>query len=495
MKTLSAATIGVFGLLLGACAHDPEQPDPFVGWYKDYRTCRAEYAEFDARVAAAGVGDATYYRVPGYPYLRTDRTLASFAHEVQSLDEVGGWIRRMRENDQEAREFEYINLGMSKQEAANQRARFLNCGRTLAGFEFVDQPVAYGKLLELAQPKDDYDGVQRALGAYALVKPRLRGQVEAQQKALDARYAQPLSQLAGATPRVLWSAKAEADLSLVTNVYAKVFPDELGFPGLTDSQWRALAEHHAPQLWVPAASESDQPALPVLTADGSVSADPAQPHVHYHITFTRFGGQPLVQINYLFWFKGASQQAPLDGLIWRVTLDDQAQPMVFESLHTSGRDHRWYPVQTLARRAPQADEKGIPVIAPQAAPALQPTLLLEAGTHRVLRVIEAAQAQPAQAARVFEIHRYDDLLTLPLPGGGSRSLFGPTGFVRGPHADDPQASFASGIREPGALRQLGHHPITPVGRAHFDEPFLMEAVFVPAKVKTRQAAQADVPPG
>lgn len=463
---------------IAGCA-SPDQPmeNPFVGWYKGYDTCRAEYAAVDARVEAAGVGYAGYYRVPGYPYLRTDRMLASFAHEVKSLEEVGGWMRRMRETDQEAREFEYINLGMTKQEAAIQRDRFLNCGRTLASVEFLDQPKAFAHLLSVVEPRDEYSSLQRVIGLHALTAPLMRSRIEARQQALEAAYAQPVEQLAADAPLTLWTAKPEADLSLIENIYARVFPDELGFPGLVDSQWRALAEYYAPQLWIETASEADRLALPVLTQDGP-SADPARPQVHYHVGFTRFGGKPLVQIQYLFWFKGANGEAPLDGFVWRMTLDDQARPLVYESMHTSGRDHRWYPVQPLAVRERNGDAQGIPVIAPLPAPARLATARIKAGTHEIVRIVEA-QATKAQATQTYEIRRYDDLLAMPFPGGGKRSLFGPDGLVPGPHDGDPIGGFSSGIRQPGALRQLGRHPIAHVGRAHFDEPFLLESVFVP----------------
>jgi hypothetical protein len=34
-----------------------------------------------------------------------------------------------------------------------------------------------------------------------------------------------------------------------------------------------------------------------------------------------------------------------------------------------------------------------------------------------------------------------------------------------------------GIRSPGAMRQVGRHAIAFVGRRHFDDPFLIPALF------------------
>lgn len=463
-------------LALGSCATPEPKPDPFVGWFRDYRNCREDYAAVDARVAAAGVTEAGYYRVPGYPYFRTDRVLASFSREVKTLEEIGGWMRRMRELDQEAREFEYRNLGMNLQEAAIQRDRFLNCGRTLASIDFLDEPEAFARLLSLVQPEDEYSARQRALGLYPFRTAGMRARIAEQQQMLDDAYAQPLEKIATRAPLSLWKPKPEADLSLVPNIYARVLPDELGFPGLTDSQWRALAEYHAPQLWIETASESDRLVLPTHSVRG-VAADLGKPQAHHYVTFARFGGKPLAQMNYLFWFKGANG-SPLDGFIWRVTLDDKAQPLVYESMHTSGSEHRWYPVQPLVRRERNGDAHGIPVVAPQPAPVRLATLRMSSARHDILRVVDASDAD-AGTAQTYEIRRYDDLLALPRPDGGTRSLFGPDGLVPGTHGAEPVGGLASGIRAPGALRQLGRHAIAPVGRAHFDEPFLLESVFVP----------------
>lgn len=130
MSPARAALLGV-SVLLAACTQS-SKPSPFTGFNKDYWNCRAQYAEMDARIDAAGVRHAQFYRVPGYPYLRTDRLLATFGPQVSGLEDVSEWVRRMRELDQESRDYEYKNFGLGDVEAAERRNRFLNCGRVLA---------------------------------------------------------------------------------------------------------------------------------------------------------------------------------------------------------------------------------------------------------------------------------------------------------------------------------------------------------------------------
>ena len=122
----------------------PLDPSLFVGMLKAYKDCRAKYEQMDARIDAAGVRDGSYYRVPGFPYLRTDRYAASFRDQVTGLDEVAGWTRRMREFDQEAREFEHQNLGLSTEEIGTWRYDLLSCGGGLANLElFEDANLAF----------------------------------------------------------------------------------------------------------------------------------------------------------------------------------------------------------------------------------------------------------------------------------------------------------------------------------------------------------------
>lgn len=477
-------------LLVGMAGCGPRLPPSsvYVGWYQGFGTCREEYAAMDARVEAAGVGDGAYYRVPGYPYLRTDRLLASYATEIEGLEQTAGWIRRMRELDQEAREFEYRNLGMSFNEIGRQRDRFLNCSRTLATFELED-PSNFEKLKSAAQPDDEYSGVARTMGLYPLAVPLLRSRIEAEQAAARRDFERPLSELDTAGALTLWNVKPPEEPDYEEVSFRRALPDEFGLPGLTETQWLTLTQRYAPSLWIETASESDRPGMPRLTATG-VDVDSTQPLVHYSISFARFGKEPVMQITYFFWFRGTGDAASpgIDGLLWRVTLDMDARPLAYESLHASGRSHYWFPVQPLPRRGNGGywHQDGF---LPQGQIAESDRAVrLKAGSHAVRRVVPVADAR-AERTATYELRRYEDLYTLPLPAGGSRSLFDPDGIVRGSAGPDPSWMWSSGVRHPGALKQYGHHTPAYVGRVHFDAPFLLESVFVPP------TPASAVPPG
>lgn len=488
MLRIATSFAVVVALLLGACA---TQRSPFTGFFKGYDNCRAQYEAMDARVEAAGVRDGTYYRVPGFPYLRTDRMLASFRHEVKNLNDISEWVRRMRELDQESRDTEYANLGINDLELSLQRDRFLNCGRVLAAIE-LDNPRTWARMVDAVVPAEEYSSVDRFLGLYPLRAGAMRSRAAALTQAQLVEYQQPLADPpAGAVLR-LWSAKPVEDLSILNGVAGRILTNDLGFPGLVGSEWRALAEYNAPHLWIETANEADLPAAPVFLRSG-LSADVAQPKVYYQYSFARFGGRTMAQISYFVWFRSPTDAAtaPIDGFIWRVTLDEHLDPLIYESLHGSGRDHRWYPVQPLQVRVPANGDGEPEFIAPVAAPAVDATLRIASGAHDVRRVVEVEQAGTGGSGQ-YELHLYDELYTMERPEGGTRSLFGADGLVAGTHGIDPLASLASGILQPGTLRQYGHHAIAHVGRRYFDDPYLLEASFVAPPAKPRLAPQASL---
>lgn len=479
--------------LLAACQTPPNiaPQSAFVGFFKNQADCREQYAAMDARVEAAGVRDGAFYRVPGYPYLRTDRLLASFAKEVQSMDEVSGWIRRMRELDQESREYEYRNLGLSTQEAAISRIDLLECGRTLAGLEIADEP-SLRDLRERVQPPSEYSGLARAAGLYPLTAPLLKSHAEDAQRAAIASFntAEPLS-----TEARLWTVKAAEDMTLIPKHFDDAYPDELGMPGLVDSAWRALAEKHAPPILINSAAHENQLGTPVWK-DGRIVADAGTPEVHYHFDFVRFGAQALARINYFIWFDdaGADVQGGLDGLIWRVTLDRDTKPLLFESLHASGRDHFWFPAQSLEQRASGGYLSQPPFFPTESLAPSAPVVRLAAESRRPNALLDndtLAADIGKKPAREYTLQRYEELYMLPRDDGTTRSAFRPDGLMQGATSDGPGWLWISGLQAPGALRQYGHHATSYVGRRVFDDPHLLEQVFVaPPPPKRLKAAQS-----
>lgn len=448
--------------------------------------CLALYAKVDRQIEAAGVRDAGYARIPGFPYLRSDRFSASFAGEVREAQDLGmfwEWVGYLRANEDEARDVELRNMGLNQQQATSLLLDLRGCGAWLRSWELEDSAFRE-HLFKAVRPPDEYSSVARALGLYPLATPFLRRGVAAYQQGVREAYARPLEEPAAPAEMVLWKATHSAEYP-DDSIDLKTRPrDQLGRIGMLGSELVQLAQYHAPALWIETAGEFDRPGAPVLGKDRP-SVDTSRPVVYFQAGLTRFGGRNLLQMNYFVWFSerpprksGDPEAGRLDGIIWRVTLDDDGKVLMHDTIHACGCYHFGFPVQPMRRKA--ASEEGDRMLLPQAeVPAGPIAVRLQSGTHAVRRVVALAQA-PAKQEAAYELRPYDELLILPAPDGkGTRSLFGPDGLVAGTERRERWWLWPSGVRSPGAMRQWGRHATAFVGQTHFDDPFLLQEFFEP----------------
>lgn len=426
-------------LIVGSSGNTLAQDDPRKAMEDILPSCLPRFAEIDARIEKAGVSDASYHRVPGFPYLRSDRLLASYDAELDDPATFDTWMLQLRDNDGFSRDIELRNLGMPDQERANLLTDLRLCAVWLSFIEFSEPE----KIAALKA------GIQ-------LPDP-----------------AAPVAASAAALPSTTASENARALRAVVTEDaesilarYDKLPRDELARTGMTNDGWKALAEHYAP-TWLMARGS---PGALVWTEDG-LEVDPSQPTVYFQPTFARVGDQGLVQYHYVLWF--ALADGGIDGLIWRVTLDPRGRPLVHESLDAQGQRHQWFPAQALEARADLDLNLAAPLGVGQIAVTLSPD------GHQVLEVApRRAEAYPEETP--YRLALYEDLLTLPLPGGGSRSAFDAQGRLR---------TDASQTRQP-ILWQLGQlrlkHADAPLP---FDDPRLLEAYFTLPAMSPRELAR------
>lgn len=460
--------------------------------------CLALYAKLDAQINAAGVRDAGYARIPGFPYLRSDRFSASFADEVRGIEDHNTfweWVGYLRANEDEARDVELRNLGLSAQQAASLLLDLRGCGARLRNSELEDRAFRE-HLYQAVTPPDEYSSVARTLGLYPLALPFLRRGVAAYQQDVLSAYAQPLA--TPAAPLTLWQVQRSAAYADQT-VDLKTRPrDRLGRIGMPWSEIVQLAQFHAPALWIETGGDYDKPGVPTL-GPATPGVDTAKPTVYFQPGLTRFGGRNLLQMNYVIWFSERPPQKPgdpeagvLDGIIWRVTLDDDGQVLMHDTIHACGCYHFGFPVQPLQRR--EGSEQGDAMLLPQAqVPSGRIAVRLASGTHAVRRVVALDPAQAASEAR-YALRPYDELLTLPAPDGkGTRSLFDPDGFIAGTERRERYWLWPSGVRNAGAMRQWGRHATAFVGKTHFDDPFLLQQMFVAPTVHSETRASAVAP--
>ncbi len=224
-----------------------------------------------------------------------------------------------------------------------------------------------------------------------------------------------------------------------------------------------------------------------IAKDNAVTVDPAQPRMHYQITFTRFGDAPLAQINYFIWFAGRDgNEGALDSLIWRVTLDTNAEPLVYESVNASGRSHLWFAAQPLKRRPVSGKAAEPAALFPQAEPIKGPVALrIAAGSHALQRVVPLATVAASGDGNAYELRRYEEVFTLATASGKTRSLYDINGIIPGIRDTEQVPVLGDRVAAPGALHVLGRVPVAATGRIYFDDADRLNSLFVAPGKTTR----------
>ncbi|HWA39025.1 MAG TPA: hypothetical protein VG873_14305 [Burkholderiales bacterium] len=482
VRLLAAALAGA----LAGCALLPsEAPSTAV------QACRDWYAEMDAAIDAAGVRDAQETRIASFPYLRIDRAHAALRDRAATSEAaLHAFADALLDLDLRARRLELRNLARSANEAQEAFQRSVNCGRLLRELD-VAKPERRSALLAAARVPDDYSGAARAAGLYPLTRiPFIRGvrQWEAEVRAAFAgarrgedavvRYAPPAGPEApsrGAVAAMLARAAAA---------------DPLGRPRLSEREVREVALAYAPSFEVEVRADYDRfGALRWRRGAGVPEVDGADLAVYIQAAYTRYADGPqdriLLQLVYTLWFperppleEGDLLAGRLDGLVWRVTLAPDGEPLLYDAMHPCGCYHMFFPTpRAVLRPAPDPAEEWafVPAALPRVAPGERPRLRLASATHALEGV---ALVRGADSLVRYELRDYDELRSLRrLDGSGHRSAFGPDGLVAGTERAERFLFWPMGIRSAGAMRQWGRHATAFVGRRHFDDADLVARRF------------------
>ena len=403
----------------------------------EVRECAQWYRALDAEVDAAGVRDAQYARVPGFPHLRVDRLHASLHDRAaQSEAALHLFAERLQELDLESRRYEVQNLPTMSGEAARTQAlrRAGDCGRVMRAADLASSE-SRAALLAAARVPDERP-LKKAL------PPRTAERPDA---ATIVRYAPP----------AVWSLPRDA----VAGLLGRATFDPLGQLGLTAREVHRLASAYAPSFEIEIGSDYDRFGwLRWMRGSRALQVDAAEPTVYIQSAYTRYQGQVLLQLVYTIWFAERSQRGAvgslagrLDGLVWRVTLAPDGEPLVYDSIHPSGSMHLFFPTPRARPLVPD----------PQSLPRLgegeRPVVTIASGTHAIRRV--DVVRGPDSLVR-YAMRPYDELRSMPRTVGDHASAFGPDGRIAGTQ-----------------MRQWGRQATAVAARRHFDDADLFERRF------------------
>jgi 8-oxo-dGTP pyrophosphatase MutT (NUDIX family) len=473
-------------LLAAGCATGPGPLAPHLeGGAPDVRECAQWYRALDVEVDAAGVRDAQYTRVPGFPHLRVDRALASLGPRAAASERgLRAFGERLAELDAEARGHEIRNLpALSEDARAQAMRRALDCGRRLREADLAS-PAAREALLAAAVVPDDYSTAMRVFGLYYLTRIPFAAGVRNWQEGARAAFGREAD---AAAFRVRYSPPAAPawPREVVSGVLARAAFDPLGHPGLSAREVERLAAAYAPIFEVEIGGDYDRFGLLRWRRPGGMpEVDAAEPAVYVQAAYTGYRGQLLLQFVYTIWFseRPASGAADilagrLDGLVWRVTLAPDGEPLLYDSIHPCGCYHMFFPTPR-ARPRPAPSELEEWAFAPQSMPRVgegeRPVVTIASRTHYIERV---AVERGGDSLVRYGFRPYDELRSLPRAGGAAASIFGPDGLIPGSERLERYLFWPMGIASAGAMRQWGRHATAFVGRRHFDDADLVERRF------------------
>ncbi|MEN8170859.1 MAG: hypothetical protein ABFS08_11615 [Pseudomonadota bacterium] len=482
---------GVFWILVLLLVGCATQPSPRPG--SEAALCLDAFTTFDAAVEEAMVRDQGAPQVPGFPYLRINRFLASFTGEIDSAARFEAWVERLARLDREARHHELANLPLQKQAALKAlspgeelHTALEQCRNTLLALELAT-PTSQQQLRTAARVPDDYVTGWRVMGLYPLSGLFVAAGVRGWHREVRENFALPLAELPMAGSAVAWLPPQGERLTTaeVAALLRSSADNPLGLPEPGDREQTLLFASFAPQWLIDTADENDRPGTPVWGGDNTdlPGIDTSQPTLYRRLSYTRFNGRVLLQLNYIIWFKARPPQdgvdiyaGRLDGINFRVTLGPDGRPLLYDTIHNCGCYHKFFPVAPLQLR-PEAASLPEPPMVPQilARAGGTPLIHVASRTHFIRRL----EFTPLPEGKHYRWDDYQQLRSLPLADGSHRSLFGGEGIVPGSERSERFLLWPMGVRSPGAMRQWGRHPTAFLGRRHFDEPFLIEKLFEP----------------
>ncbi|MCG8311621.1 MAG: hypothetical protein MI976_00255 [Pseudomonadales bacterium] len=340
---------------------------------------------------------------------------------------------------------------------------------------------------------NSYSSLQKFFGIYPLMSSLAQSSIDEYREMMNKKLsegalqqfnseliykpAQPVPSTISYTQIAQWIGSAQA-------------ANSLNIPHIGKVELTRLFKTFAPVIQMDTRSKSDY--IGELNyQDAAIQVNTLKPVLYTYPSYTRFYGQVLLQLNYVFWFPSRPAESKfdiyageLDGLIWRITLNANGKPLIYDSIHPCGCYHKLYlPQGTSYKANPELEEQPLifAIDDPQPSAPTQMRIKIESGTHYVVDVSyskhKVSTDDSSQSFSTYHLQPYDKLLMLS-NDEKTTSIFGRSGIIEQSNRIERWFLWPLGVPNAGAMRQRGLHAIAFVGERHFDDPFLFEELGV-----------------
>jgi len=466
---------------------------------------------FKQQVIRQQVSDAQLVWLPDYPHLAFDRLSLSLLPELNTLSKREQWLRYVSLQASEQRLIEYQNL---TDKSGINFTTIAECAKLLTVNNHIDS--AFWLQLQSHPPvyPSDYQTWQRVLGLYPITKLFIGPFVKAEQRRLFPVYDPPV-----AANVVEYGVNYAANISasdirydidnkaMTNNVTATeealqirgllqqtLANSELNWPLLTAFQARRLLAYFSPNWRIETSSNDDIPGIVAYDHNGEPGVDTSRTVVYSYVSYTRFQGQILPQLNYVLWFANRTANSffdayagKFDSVLVRITLDKDGQPYIIDSIHSCGCYHMVFSLQEKLLFADDGQGIEQPItlqFADKMRPELPVTVTLTAKDHMVKGLVWNEPQETGPELQSLSLLPYRQLRSLPFSVNSDgqadqyKSLFDTQGMLMVSKRAERWFLWPFGIKSPGATRQTGHHAIVFVGQRHFDDAFIFESLFL-----------------
>lgn len=474
------------------------------------QSCRTTLATIEKAVSNHGRDDAGEQKLERFPYLRTNRLLAALSDTDLSNSQQQQLFDLLEQAGRFALQIETHNLPPDQQQQLLQDIQswfpdkrpdqaIEQCSQYLAQTELNSQPIA-DYVQSRLRVDDHYKTWYRVVGLYYLTRyPVLSGVRDWHDEAL-AIFATPVTELpiAGKLQRYTLDTNNKTLTQQQTaNILRESRNNPLSIPLPDDMQRQQLTNQFAPVFEIDVVSEDDRIGTPYWrSSDATIPAiDTMKPTIYTKLSHTVFNHEILLQLNYVIWFPSRPCQSSfdilcghIDSIIWRVTLANDGTPLLFDSIHSCGCYHQFFPTQSLKLRDEQPGLQE-PVLVPKTLPPIAHDERIVVRIANISHYIDAVTIESKSGNTHLNIatvpqQDYDSLRSMTIGGGHHRSLFDSSGLVPGTQRSERFILWPMGVPSPGAMRQWGTQATAFVGRRHFDEPCLIEEIFTPDTAAT-----------